>query len=137
MFASTSKTVFGYGPGPCPRPCSCQSSLGTRTCSMDVDIPYGHGHAAWTWLFSMNIDMQHVQYMDAQYGLGHETWTWTCCINNTCSMSMLQVQSPCHQKRCRCRNCADSAEGNGSLTSAYQALLCQDMWPWISATYPD
>jgi hypothetical protein len=38
---------------------------------------------------------------------------------------------------CRHHHWEEYAEGEGLIAGAYQALLCQDMWPWISATYPD
>jgi hypothetical protein len=43
----------------------------------------------------------------------------------------------CHRKTCRRRYCADSAEGEQLIASAFQELLRQEMLPWISATYLD
>jgi hypothetical protein len=38
---------------------------------------------------------------------------------------------------CRHRYFTNSAEGERLIASAYQALLRQEMLPWISAIYPD
>jgi hypothetical protein len=43
----------------------------------------------------------------------------------------------CHQKKCCRHHCTESTEGEQLISGTYQALLRKDMWPWISATYPD
>ncbi len=72
--------------------------------------------------------------------LGQDSWDRTVLTGQSRQIGPTEQagQVSLERKMCRCRYCTNSAEGHSSLPSGtYQALLCQNMQPWISATYSD